>query len=53
MTLTPDGQAVLVQAYVFNSGGRDLDIVWATAELPGARVVDVAFVDGVECSQRC
>ncbi|MEO7369371.1 MAG: hypothetical protein ABI949_17175 [Ilumatobacteraceae bacterium] len=48
MTLTPDGQAVMVQAYVFNSSGRALDILWATAELPGARVLDVAFVDNAD-----
>ena len=45
MTLTPGGQAVMVLANVFNSSGRDLDILWATAELPGARVLDVAFID--------
>lgn len=48
MTLTPDGQAVIVQAYVFNSSGRDLDVLWATAELPGARVLDVGFVDSAD-----
>ncbi len=45
MTLTPDGQAVVVQAWFFNSSGRALDILWATAKLPGARVLDVAFVE--------
>jgi hypothetical protein len=48
MTLTPDGHAVTVQAYVFNSSGRDLNILWATAELPGARVLDVAFIDNAD-----
>ncbi len=45
MTLSPDGQAVMVQALFFNSSGRALDILWASAELPGARVLDVAFVE--------
>jgi len=45
MSLTPDGQSVMVQAYVFNSSGRDINILWADVELPGARVLDVAFVD--------
>ncbi len=48
MALTPDGQGVMVEAYVFNSSGRALDILWATAELPGARVLNVAFVDNAD-----
>ncbi len=48
MTLTPDGQAVVVQAYVFNSSGRDLNVLWATAELPGAQVLDVALVNNAD-----
>jgi hypothetical protein len=45
MTLTPDGQAVVVQTSVFNSSSRDLEVLWANAVLPGARVLDVAFID--------
>ncbi|MBI5087355.1 MAG: hypothetical protein HZB15_00360 [Actinobacteria bacterium] len=45
MLLSPDGEAVVVTAYFFNSSGRDLEITSASARLPGARVVGIAFVD--------
>ncbi len=45
MVLAPDGESVIVQAYVFNSSGRDLEILSADADLPGAQVIDVGFVD--------
>ncbi len=45
MVLAPDGESVIVQAYVFNSSGRDLEILSADVDLPGAQVLDVGFVD--------
>lgn len=41
LSLTTDGEAVTIDAYFFNSSGRDLIIRSATAELPGADVLDV------------
>jgi hypothetical protein len=38
MSLSPDGAAVVVTAYVYNSSSRDLRIESATADLPGATV---------------
>lgn len=48
MTLTPDGKAVIVTTYFYNSSGRDLKILSATADLPGVRVLDINFVDNNE-----
>lgn len=45
MSLTRDGQAVMVAAYFFNSSGRELRISDADVDLPGARVLDVGFLD--------
>ena len=41
MSLSPDGEAVTVTAYMFNSSGRRLRIESATADLPGATVRDI------------
>jgi hypothetical protein len=48
MTLTPDATAVTVTTYFFNSSGRDLEILSATADLPGALVLDINLVDDTE-----
>jgi hypothetical protein len=45
MALSDDGEAVVVATPFFNSSGRDLRIRAATAELPGARVLDVSVMD--------
>lgn len=45
MSLSPDGEAVTVTAYFYNSSGRDMTVETATAELPGAEVLDVAVLD--------
>ncbi len=45
MALAPDGESVIVEAYVFNSSGRALDILSADVDLPGARVLEVGFAD--------
>lgn len=41
MSLSPDGKAVAVTAYVYNSSGRQLSIKSATADLPGATVREI------------
>ncbi|MCX6520994.1 MAG: hypothetical protein NTZ21_10050 [Actinobacteria bacterium] len=45
MALAPDGESVTVQAFVFNSSGRALDILSADVDLPGATVLEVGFAD--------
>ncbi len=45
MALAPDGESVIVETYVFNSSGRDLEILSADVDLPGAEVLETAFVD--------
>ncbi len=45
MARSLDGEAVTVTAYLFNSSGRDLRVVSATANLRGATVSNVAVVD--------
>ena len=45
MSLTPDGNAVNVAAFFFNSSGRDLRITSASADLPGATVLGVELLD--------
>jgi hypothetical protein len=44
MSLTPDGKAVDVTVAFFNSSGRDLRISAASADLPGATVLDIAIL---------
>jgi hypothetical protein len=46
MTLTTDGTAVTITALFFNSSGRDLTILSASADLPGATVVHISFEPG-------
>lgn len=41
MALSTDGDAVTMTAYFFNSSGRELIVNSATADLPGAEVLDV------------
>ena len=45
IALAPDGESVIVQAYVFNSSGRALDILSADVDLPGATILAVGFAD--------
>ncbi len=45
MVLAPDRESVVVEAYFFNSSGRELEILSADVDLPGAQVLDVGFVD--------
>jgi hypothetical protein len=45
MSLSPDGDAVTITASFYNSSGRDLTIRSATADLPGADVIDIALLD--------
>lgn len=45
MSLSPDGAAVTVVAVLYNSSGRDLTVESAVADLPGAKVIDVAVLD--------
>ena len=45
MALSPDGQAVTVEASMFNSSGRELIVGSGQATLPGAEVIDVAVLD--------
>jgi hypothetical protein len=45
MSLSSDGQAVTLTAAFHNSSGSDLTIRSATADLPGAEVLDVALLD--------
>ncbi len=41
MALTPDGEAVTITGYIFNSSPKNLTITGASADLPGARVLDI------------
>ncbi len=45
MVLAPDRESVVVEAYLFNSSGRDLEILSADVDLPGAEVLEVGLVD--------
>jgi hypothetical protein len=45
MSLTPDAKAVDVTVGFFNSSGRDLRLSAASADLPGATVLDIAMLD--------
>lgn len=45
MSLSKDGKAVIVAADLMNSSGRRLQIVSATADLPGATVLGVELFD--------
>ena len=45
MSLSPDGEAVTVTASYYNSSGRALIVDTASAELPGADVLDVSVLD--------
>lgn len=45
MTLSPDGRAVQVSTQFYNSSGRDLRVDGATADLPGATVVELGWSD--------
>jgi hypothetical protein len=45
LSLTPDGSAVAVSAYFYNSSGRELTIESARADLPGAEVLAVEVLD--------
>jgi hypothetical protein len=45
MALSPDGQAVTIEASLYNSSGRELMVESAQATLPGAEVIGVAVLD--------
>lgn len=45
LSLTPDGNAVTATTYFYNSSGRKLEILSATADLPGARVINISLVN--------
>lgn len=45
MSLSTDGQAVMVTAYFYNSSGRTLRITGAHATLPGATVLDLGGLE--------
>jgi hypothetical protein len=45
MSLSPDGEAVTVTAFFFNSSGRNLIVESADVTLPGAEVLDIAVLD--------
>lgn len=45
MSLSVDGDAVTTTAYFYNSSGRTFAVSSASAELPGAEVLDVAMLD--------
>ena len=46
MSLSPDGEAVIVTAYLYNSSGRRLRVDSAIADLPGATVREIRVFPG-------
>ena len=50
MALTPDGEAVTITAFLFNSSGRRLRVSSATVDLPGATVLNITILDENEVS---